>query len=194
MPVSRMEPSSGGEMPALLNATSTLPYVSNARSYIRATSGSLVTSALTNRPPTSVAALAPASSSMSAQTTRAPSAASRRAVARPMPLPAPVMTATRSSSRCMSLLRGDEDVLGLGERGQRVRPQLTAEPGLLEPAERGPVADRGVGVHRERAGLDRAGHPQRPADVAGPDGAGQAVAGVVGDADRVGLTGQPHHR
>ena len=33
---------------------------------------------------------------MSTQTTRAPSAANRRAVASPMPLPAPVTTATRS--------------------------------------------------------------------------------------------------
>jgi len=38
------------------------------------------------------------SRSMSTHTTRAPSAASRRAVANPIPLPAPVITATRSSS------------------------------------------------------------------------------------------------
>src|SRR5712692_4601186 len=39
--------------------------------------------------------------SMSASTTRAPSSAMRRAVAAPMPLPAPVTKATRPSSRPM---------------------------------------------------------------------------------------------
>jgi hypothetical protein len=101
MPVSRIESSSGGEIPALLNAMSTLPYVSNTVWYIRATSSSPATSALTNRPPTSSAALAPATSSRSTATTFAPSWANRWAVASPMPLPAPVMTATRSCKRCM---------------------------------------------------------------------------------------------
>jgi acyl-CoA reductase-like NAD-dependent aldehyde dehydrogenase len=49
-------------------------------------------------PPTSAAALAPLSASMSTHTTFAPSAANRRAVARPIPLPAPVTTATFSAS------------------------------------------------------------------------------------------------
>src|SRR5215471_11986198 len=40
-----------------------------------------------------------AASSMSATTTRAPSPANRRAAARPMPIPAPVMTATLSARR-----------------------------------------------------------------------------------------------
>src|SRR5690606_4751508 len=100
-----------------------------------------------------------------------------------MPLPAPVITATRPSNRCLCCsaplypdeedgpsgtgrparcprpLRGtprdhrpggaprlaprvvgDEDRLGVGERVQRVRAQLAADTGLLEPAERGPVA------------------------------------------------------
>src|SRR6185437_11113676 len=38
---------------------------------------------------------------MSTATTLAPSAAMRRALANPIPLPAPVMTATRSCKRCM---------------------------------------------------------------------------------------------
>ncbi len=43
---------------------------------------------------------------MSAQTTLAPSAAKRRAVARPIPLPAPVITATLPASRPAGALIG----------------------------------------------------------------------------------------
>src|SRR6478752_5089696 len=173
MPVTRMESSSGGEMPALLNAMSIRPKAPSVASYIAATSSSDVTSAWMNRPPTSSAAAFPVSPSRSATATLAPSPASRRAVASPMPLPPPVTTATRSSRRCMdtvipglpSFLGCDEDVLGLGERVQRVRPQLAAQPGLLEAAERGPVADGGMRVDRQVAGLDRPRHPQRAAEV-----------------------------
>ena len=98
-----MESSSGGEIPALLNAMSRPPYTSTAAAYIAWTSCSCVTSARTNRPSTAEAAALPATSSMSAQTTRAPSSAKRRAVARPMPLPAPVTTATRSCRRADTL-------------------------------------------------------------------------------------------
>ena len=73
-------------------------------------------------------------------------------------------------------------------------PSSRPEPGLLEPAERRPVAHRGVRVHRQVAGLDAARDPQRPADVAGPDRAGQAVLGVVGHRDRVGLVVERQHR
>src|ERR1700754_3311579 len=102
---------------------------------------------------------------MSPQTTWAPSEASRRAVARPMPLPAPVITAVRPPRRrqtggaapssgavfsgMASGLRGDEDVLGLGEGGERVGAELAPEARLAEAAERGPVADAGVGVDGE---------------------------------------------
>lgn len=58
-----------------------------------------VTSTDTKVPPASFAAALPASASMSPQTTFAPSDASLRAVARPMPLPAPVMTAVRPVRR-----------------------------------------------------------------------------------------------
>src|SRR5258706_11361719 len=101
-PVDRIESSSGGEMPALWNATSMRPCRCATDSYIRWTSSSLATSAAMNTPPASSAAALPAASSMSTATTTAPSAASRRALARPMPLPAPVMTATRSCRRCMA--------------------------------------------------------------------------------------------
>src|SRR5215475_547794 len=182
MPVTRMESSSGGEIPALLNAMSIRPKALSVAPYIAATSPSTATSAWMKRPPTSSAAALPVSPSRSTTATLAPSAASRRAVARPMPLPAPVMTATRSSRRCMgaviprlpyvwylcdhpwlpcaSFLGCDEDVLGLGERVQGIRPELAAEPGLLEPAERGPVADGGMRVDRQVAGLHRPRHPQ----------------------------------
>src|SRR6266513_3634134 len=214
MPVSRMESSSGGEIPALLNAMSIRPKALSVASYIAATSTSDVTSAWTNRPPTSSAAAFPVSPSRSTTATLAPSAASRRAVASPMPLPPPVTTATRSSRRCMgavippaarsavtvrSLLRVsfvgcDEDVLGLGERVQSVRPQLAAQPGLLEAAERGPVADGGMGVDRQVAGLDRARHPQRAAQVLRPDRPGQSVGGVIGDLHRVRLVLERDYR
>ena len=86
-----------------------------------------------------------------------------------------------SSSRRVS--RGDEDVLLLGERVRGVRAELAAEAGLLEAAERRPVAHRGVRVDAEVAGLDAARDPQRPAEVAGEDRAGQPVLGVVGQRD-----------
>ena len=58
--------------------------------------------------------------------------------------------------------RGDEDVLGLGERIEGVRPELAAEAGLLEAAERRRVAHRRVGVDRQVAGLDGRGRPAAP--------------------------------
>src|ERR1700712_332223 len=95
---------------------------------------------------------------MSPMATLAPSSVNRSTVARPIPEHPPVMTATLPSSRpamCTPLpsLVADEHVLLLGERVRRVRTELTAEAGLLEPAERRPVADGGVRVHTEVAGL-----------------------------------------
>src|SRR6266704_692073 len=157
-PVVSTESSSGGEMPALLNATSTRPCRAVTDSYICCTSSSLDTSAAMNMPSVSAATALPAASSMSTATTLAPSAASLRALARPMPLPAPVMTATRSCKRCMVRLTprclsirainrglsigGDKDGHDLGEGVRRVGPELAAQAGLLEPAERGPVPHR----------------------------------------------------
>jgi hypothetical protein len=98
-----MESSSGGEMPALLNATSSDPYASNAAAKAAPTSASAVTSACTNSPPVSAAAFSPAASSMSTATTCAPSAANRRAAASPIPLPAPVITTVLPENRMLSL-------------------------------------------------------------------------------------------
>ena len=55
-PVSRIESSSGGEMPALLKAISTLPYVSKAVLNRASTCSASVTSTFTKIPPTSSAA------------------------------------------------------------------------------------------------------------------------------------------
>src|SRR3954454_895223 len=99
IPVTRIESSSGGEMPALLKAMSTRPCRSTTPSKSALTCSSSLTSQATNSPPTSSAQALPASPEMSTTTTKAPSAANRRAVACPIPLPAPVITATRSCKR-----------------------------------------------------------------------------------------------
>src|SRR5438552_16454469 len=101
--VSRTEPSAGGKMPALLKRTSSLPHAFSAAATIPSASLSSETSACTNRAfppaaPISSATPRPAASLTSATTTRAPSRANRSADSRPMPPPAPVMTATLSSS------------------------------------------------------------------------------------------------
>src|SRR3954451_4432200 len=202
IPVVRIESSSGGEMPALLNATSSPPKVSTARSKSIRTSLSDVTSTATNSPPISLAAAAPVASSTSAHTTRAPSDANRRTVASPMPLPAPVTTATLPVSRPdgsgMTSPRpvsagGDEHVLGLGERQRCVRPELAAESRRLEPAEGRPVAHRGVGVDREVSCLDTPADADGAAHVARPDRAGQPELCAVGDADCVLFVVERHH-
>ena len=96
--VSRIESSSGGLIPALLNAMSSLPYFSTAVAKSRSTSSLLATSVCTYVPPTSAASASPASSLRSATTTVAPSCANRRTVANPMPEQPPVTTATLPSS------------------------------------------------------------------------------------------------
>src|ERR1039458_7207678 len=188
-----MESSSGGEMPTLLNAMSTRPSPSATSAYSCRTWSSLATSAAMNIPLVSAAAAFPAVSSISTATIFAPSAASRRTLARPMPLPAPVTTATRSCKRSIwiltprlvpphhghrlagrrrapaaglpcsacSVVGGDEHVLGLGEGVQRIWTELAAQARLLEPAERRPVADRRMRIHREVAALDGSCQPDR---------------------------------
>src|SRR5688572_2245906 len=98
-PVVRIESSSGGEMPALLNAMSSPPNVSTAAWKSASTCSGAVTSTCTNSPPTSSAAALPLTGSTSPTTTCAPSDARRRTEASPMPLAPPVTTATRSTSR-----------------------------------------------------------------------------------------------
>ena len=94
--VSSTEASSFGEMPALLNSTSSLPYDSRARAYISRTASSSATSQASARSTPSK------SSVRSAPTTVAPSARNSAAVSRPMPPAAPVMTQTFPASRLMT--------------------------------------------------------------------------------------------
>src|SRR5918995_3336557 len=110
-------------------------------------------------PSTSDAVSLPGSSARSATHTLAPSSAKRRAVSRPMPLAAPVMTATLPSRRPgnSGLLRGDVDVLHLGVVVEGVRAELAPDAGLLHPAEGRGDSDGGVRVDGEDAGLDAAG-------------------------------------
>src|SRR5512142_2789084 len=105
--VSVTDPSSAGNMPALLKRTSSVPYLFSAAAIIASTSRASDTSAWTNSalpPAFSISATVsrPAASLTSATTTFAPSRANRRADSRPMPLPAPVMTATLPESLPMS--------------------------------------------------------------------------------------------
>ena len=65
-PVTRIESSSGGEMPALLKAMSRPPYAVTALVNNASTCASSVTSTWTNVPPTSSAAAWPVAASMSA--------------------------------------------------------------------------------------------------------------------------------
>src|SRR3954468_23259974 len=111
-----------------------------------------------------------ASSDRSTPTTRAPSSENSRAVSAPMPLAAPVITQTLSSSRpgMRLALRRVVDVLHLGVGLERIRAELPPDTGLLEAAERRGDAHRGVGVDGDHAGLDRAGDTDRLAPVARP--------------------------
>src|SRR5262245_21174357 len=152
---------------------------------------------------------------MSPMTSFAPSAANRRTVASPIPEQPPVTTATRPSMRpatsvpfqwswsrqarpttgsCDLRSGRDEDVLLLGERVRRVRAELPAEPGHLVATERRPVADAGVAVDAEVAGLHPTGDAQRTPEVLGEDRPGQAVVGVVRQGDRLVLVLETHHR
>src|SRR3954471_19158131 len=85
----------------------------------------------------SVAVCAAASSLRSATQTLAPSAEKTSAASRPMPPPAPVITATLPSSLPATLRLGrDEHVLDLGVALERVHSELPPEPGSLEAPER----------------------------------------------------------
>ena len=98
--VSAMDPTAP-RMPALLNITSSWPHRATAMPTAAATSSSDVTSVNANaaESPSSAARDSPISCWMSARTTDAPSSTNRRAVPAPMPLAAPVMTATMPSRR-----------------------------------------------------------------------------------------------
>ena len=61
----------------------------------------------------------------------------------------------------VQLLVTDEDVLDLSERVGRVGTELAAQTGLLEPAERCPVAHGRMRVDAQVSGLDGARYSQR---------------------------------
>src|SRR5438552_2566295 len=99
--VVRTDSSASSKMPALLYSTSSLPKWSTAVLTQTATSPSRVTSAVTgNAFPSRPATVSwTALSLTSTATTRAPSPTKVWVATRPMPLPAPVMSATLPSSR-----------------------------------------------------------------------------------------------
>ena len=80
--------------PALLNATSSRPYLLTTSATNFFTSSSFDTSALTKYPPTSAATFFPSSSRRPLTTTFAPARANARAVSAPMPLVPPVIRTT----------------------------------------------------------------------------------------------------
>ncbi len=94
-------------MPALLYKMSSFPKECTARFTAAATWLSLLTSQciyLEQSVPSSFASVCPASSFTSAITTLAPCATNRRAVACPMPVAAPVITATLPTSRLPKMM------------------------------------------------------------------------------------------
>src|SRR5215207_3270809 len=194
--VSRIESSSGGEMPALLKSTSSPPKRSEASLYIPCTSSGFVTSAWMYRPSISLAVSSPGSSARSTTHKRAPSSAKRFAVSRPMPLAPPVMTATFPSRRpgMSALLRGDVDVLYLGVVVEGVRPELAPDARLLHPAEGCGDADGGVGVYGDDARLHAPGDAQGAGAVLSPDRAREAVDRVVRLPYRILLVIEGDHR
>src|SRR3954451_14556293 len=180
--VSRTEPSSVGLMPALFISTSMWPNCSRASASAAGTCCSSATSAAIVRVPT---ACAP---SRSMPTTFAPSAANSRADSAPIPLAVPVTTQTFPSSlpAIGSAPSGRVvDVLDVGVVLERVGPELPPDPGLLEASEWGRHTDGSVGVDRDGAGLQRPRDPQRLGAVSRPDRTGEAVDGVVGEAQRL---------
>src|SRR3954465_9857112 len=154
--VSRTEPSSVGEMPALLKSTSTRPSSARTRAYMSRTAPSSVTSTCSESSPG-------APEARSTPTRRAPPGGKRGALGPPIPPDAPVMTHTLPSTRpgTSAPLGRVVDGLRLAVVLDGVRAELTAVARLLEAAERGRHAHRRVRVDRQHAALDGARHPQR---------------------------------
>ena len=150
--------SSGFEIdsPALLTTRSTPPNARTARRNASTICASSVTSAArliaVSVPPSSRATASALSGSMSATTTQAPSAASRWAIALPIPDPAPVTNATRAASG-----------FGFGIRGQlRFLERPVLDPELLRLGDRA-VGGHGLGAahHIDRIDVELAGDARR---------------------------------
>src|SRR5271156_372223 len=147
----------------------------------------------------SATADAPRSSSMSTTATLAPSSRNRWAYVFPMPWPAPVTIATLFSRRIAPLLDSFDalrfhgaqgrglgpvrDGLRLGVLVQSLSAVLAADAGPLVAAEGS--LDRRTAVDFYGARADLQCHLEGASGVGGPDGPGQAVPRIVGDADRV---------
>ena len=182
------------DRPALLTTMSTPPKARTASRKPAATWASSVTSQATltaaSGPPISSATAWALAASMSATTTHAPSAASRSAIARPMPEPAPVTNATRPASgrgagwRASLASSSDQysirnfsdsgigaygrDRLGAAHDVDRVDVELAGDPGDLlrraeaEHADAGDEHDRRVGAaHRRAVGAWRGARSRR---------------------------------
>src|SRR4249920_3294598 len=164
--------------------------------YIEMTCFSSATStvAASGSPEQSATVSSAASPFTSAAHTLAPSSVKRIAASRPIPPPAPVITATLPSSRPMSGLRGEEHRLDLRVAVERLHPELPTEARLLEAPERRLHAHGAVRVDRDHACLERPGDSQGPGTIARPDRARESVRGVVRDPDRVGLVVERDHR
>src|SRR5215210_1488525 len=161
-------------------------------------------------PSISEAVSCPGSSARSATHTRAPSSAKRRAVSRPMPLAAPVITAAFPSrrpgisvllralrprlGRALLALRGDVDVLYLRIVVEGVRAELAPDAGLLEAAEGCANPYGSVGVYGDHTRLHAPRHAQGAGAVLGPDRTGEAVDGVVGLTNSVHFVLERDHR
>ena len=133
------------KMAALFTRMWTAPNAATASAAIRVTLGSSETSVCTKsaRPPAFLIcswASRPVASSRSAITTAAPSSANNSAVARPIPAPAPVMTATfpfkrfmaGSSSVTMVILLGRRVIAAFAQEQNQVSHFLEVDI-LLEP-------------------------------------------------------------
>src|SRR5262245_43448420 len=79
----------------------------------------------------------------------------------------------------------DVDVLGFLERLQTLTAELSAEPRLLEAAERAGVVVGQGGVEPDRAGLHLSHAAQDGPEVLGVDVRPEAVGGGVGELDRL---------
>src|SRR5262245_56728759 len=100
-----------------------------------------------------------------------------------------------TSKRIVPVPRLDGDPPQLRELGDRGLSAEAAVAGVLDPAEGHLrlVVDGGA-VDVADAGVDALGDGKSAGDVAAEDGGGEAIGRVVGDADRLLVAPDAHHR